>query len=321
MKVTLRTIAGLLSSAVMVSCSNVNDDPDISQTPIEFGTTVSRAAVSDKNDLSSFSVWGGYQGIEDLFDGTVVDKNGAYTDGTRYWIPGETFNFYAVHPVLENASVDKGIITVNNFDCSKTGTEAVDLMTATAQRTTKNPMDPEDVEAVPFQFTHELARIIFVAKNHEGAEEIEGYSPKIHSAKLYGMYRIGNFTSDNLNNKTWKIPSVDTEQPSEKDNPFATFKTPVVINQKEGVTIIEALVFPQAVGVEYYIDLQYSTTSGDNPTIKDASIQLSSLPVLQWEAGKQYRYSFTVTPDDRILFDKPTINKWNEATGGIIIVD
>ena len=61
MKVTLRTIAGLLSSAVMVSCSNVNDDPNISQTPIDFGTTVSRAAVADKRELSSFSVWGGYQ--------------------------------------------------------------------------------------------------------------------------------------------------------------------------------------------------------------------------------------------------------------------
>ena len=196
MKVTLRTIAGLLSSAVMVSCSNVNDDPNISQTPIDFGTTVSRAAVADKSELSSFSVWGGYQGVEDLFDGTVVDKNGAYTDGTRYWIPGKTFNFYAVHPATlpsgATANVTdvagNGIITVTDFDCSKFGTEAVDLMTAS-----RIGMDGSNPEKVALTFKHALTRITFSAKLADRLDE--GYSLHVNEVALWASNK-GDMTQN-----------------------------------------------------------------------------------------------------------------------------
>ena len=210
MKVTLRTIAGLLSSAVMVSCSNVNDDPNISQTPIDFGTTVSRAAVADKSELSSFSVWGGYQGVEDLFDGTVVDKNGAYTDGTRYWIPGKTFNFYAVHPATlpsgATANVTdvagNGIITVTDFDCSKFGTEAVDLMTAS-----RIGMDGSNPEKVALTFKHALTRITFSAKLADRLDE--GYSLQVNEVALWASNK-GTMKQD-INSPTNNQPIWTTE--------------------------------------------------------------------------------------------------------------
>ncbi len=40
-----------------------------------------------------------------------------------------------------------------------------------------------------------------------------------------------------------------------------------------------------------------------------------------WEAGRQYRYTFNISDRDRILFDTPTVNGWDEAVGGITIVD
>ena len=63
MKANLRTIIGMLGSVVMASCSTTTiDERDITQIPIEFGSSVSRAAVNDATEMSSFSVWGGYDG-------------------------------------------------------------------------------------------------------------------------------------------------------------------------------------------------------------------------------------------------------------------
>lgn len=329
MKVTLRTIAGLLSSAVMVSCSNVNDDPDISQTPIEFGTTMSRAAVSsDKKRLSSFSVWGGYEGAEDLFNKTEVDPSGAYTDGNRYWIPGKTFNFYAVHPVLENASVDNGIITVNNFDCSKTGAEAVDLMTATAQRITKNPMVPEDVQAVPLTFNHELARIVLVAQKYPNSENIKGYEPTVHTAKLFGMYKSGdlkiNYTDDlTVQQKEWKIPSLENkgEQPTNTSSPLVNITEQKTIPEdSKEIVVFDVLVFPQDIEATYCIDFTYSAYNTSEES-EHSKLLLNTLPIKSWTAGKQYKYSFTITPEDLIIFNVPEVETWKESTGGIITVE
>ena len=52
-----------------------------------------------------------------------------------------------------------------------------------------------------------------------------------------------------------------------------------------------------------------------------SEVYLASLPLAVWEAGKHYRYTFTISDNDRILFDTPTVNAWTEAVGGIIIVD
>lgn len=295
MKVTLRTIAGLLSSAVMVSCSNVNDDPDISQTPIEFGTTMSRAAVSsDKKGLSSFSVWGGYEGAEDLFNKTEVDPSGAYTDGTRYWIPGKTFNFYAVHPVLENASVDNGIIKVNNFNCSKTGTEAVDLMTATAQRITKNPMVPEDVEAVPLTFNHELAKVNFTVKS-------ENTVATVSSFKVYGVNYKGTLTKGQT--ATWNPVTAC----GENDTPYKlenfTFNT---TNGFEKDMLGDVLIIPSDLtNAELKITYKYPGETDDRTSV----IHLNTSQPLSWVAGQSYKYTLTIKGGS--LSVNVTVNPWD----------
>ena len=104
-----------------------------------------------------------------------------------------------------------------------------------------------------------------------------------------------------------------------KSTPLVVSNDEIKVDDAEGVTVIEALVFPQQIKTGYNIDLEYRTS--DNSSLRQVTVDLSSLSVNEWNAGNQYRYSFTITPDDRILFDKPTVNKWDEATGGIIIVE
>ena len=288
MKVTLRTIAGLLSSAVMVSCSNVNDDPDISQTPIEFGTTVSRAAVSDKNGLSSFSVWGGYQGVEDLFDGTVVDKNGAYTDGTRYWIPGETFNFYAVHPAAlpqgTTAGVtnvaNNGTITVTDFDCSATGADAVDLMTATA------PGIPGDnpPESVNLNFKHELARVKFQAKT-------QGSKVTINSVKINGIAYKGDltYTYSPSENSNWGYKA----ESSNTDDIFSIKNITIESSIDEKITDImgDMLILPQQlIEDKHQLTISYSYNQEAKVYERNVNLYIKD-EVTAWNAGQSYVYT------------------------------
>lgn len=279
MKVTLRTIAGLLSSAVLVSCSNVSDDPDISQASIEFGTTVSRATVGSKDDLSSFSVWGGYDEKNNLFKKTTVYNNGTYEGGTRYWVPNKTFNFYAVHPVLDNANVeDNGNIIIENFDCSATGADAVDLMTATAQRVTHNPIGLDDTKAVPLTFNHELAKVNIIVTS-------EGDAVNITNAKVYGISHIGT-----LKNKQWTVGDSSTEGepsfsgslniPEADTQPHELFGGSLLLIPTSDEKLANAILS---------FDYQY-----EDGTSKSAKIDLKRDPIQKWMAGSQYKYTITI---------------------------
>lgn len=308
------------------ACSTtVIDKPDTGNA-IKFVSTTTRAAIeNDFPDGSSFSVWGWYinpgGARNDVFTKTPVTKNGyewGY-EGTQFWIQDNTYNFYAIYPENFGTVEQDGTIKVENFDCSKTGDGAVDLMTA------KNTgLSGSSSSTVHLQFKHELARVFFVAKSHSGAQDIEGYDPKVQKASLYGMFRTGDLTVSFVNDNAtsqWNVPSNKNigEEATDKSTPLVVSNDEIKVDDAEGVTVIEALVFPQQIKTGYNIDLEYRTS--DNSSLRQVTVDLSSLSVNEWNAGNQYRYSFTITPDDRILFDKPTVNKWDEATGGIIIVE
>ena len=87
----------------------------------------------------------------------------------------------------------------------------------------------------------------------------------------------------------------------------------------DGVSILgEILLFPQYVKQGLYFEITYEVNDVEREPVR---IDLTSLPLSEWQAGMRYRYSFTVSDSDRILFDVPTVNPWEEATGGIIIVE
>lgn len=297
MKVNLRTIIGILGGVVMASCSTTTDEPDTSQTPIQFGAAVSRTAVSDKDGLSSFSVWGGYDG-NNLFEKTEVTNQGVYKGGTRYWIPGKTFNFYAVHPRegITSAVADDGTITVTNFDCSKTGADAVDLMTATAQRTTKDPIVPEDVAAVPFKFSHELAKLNFIVKS-------ENTKATITSLKVYGVNYKGTLTKSSA--ATWGdlTASTQDETPYNYTEGFEFNTT----NGWEKDIFGDVLIIPDSdlTGAKLEITYQYPGETGGRTSV----IDLNASQTKRWEAGRSYKYTLTIKGGS--LSVNVTVNDWD----------
>ena len=79
----------------------------------------------------------------------------------------------------------------------------------------------------------------------------------------------------------------------------------------------DVLLFPQQVERDFAIYVRYSVNGGE---MQEQIIPLNGL-VGEFVAGKYYRFTFTVIDEDHILFAPPTVNNWNEATGGIIVVE
>lgn len=166
-----------LSGAALIltaaSCtSTLSDEPATDARAISFTPAAeTRAAVeTDFPDDSSFSVWGWYgtdsQITNNVFDGETVTKSGnnwSYDGGTRYWIPGMTYNFYGVYPAnIATYNEQDQTLNVTNFQCptSIAGmTNVTDLMTAY-----RKGMSGSNPETVTLIFKHALTRINLAVK-------------------------------------------------------------------------------------------------------------------------------------------------------------
>lgn len=321
--VTLLWASSLLLLLPAASCTDtLGGDPDTDARAITFTPAAeTRAAVeTDFPNGSSFSVWGWYgtndQITNNVFDGETVTKNGGawtYGGGNRYWIAEMTYNFYGVYPVYPQTSSDNGTtasvaadgtITVTNFDCSKTGEEAVDLMTAIYTRTLSNPIEDDETSAVAMKFNHELARVNIIVATEEGMAYVT-------EAKLSGMFYKGTMTrTENISSWTKVVKTEDDNTPYQRTEQLEV--------DLKGITLLdEMLLIPQEIQsntVQLTLTYNYGYTGSE----KHSTAYLSPIT---WNAGQSYTYTLTIEADGRIHFASPTINTWGEALGGIIIVD
>lgn len=302
-------IISVFSTFLAVACTSDNDVPfpDSEAPSIDFeGSALTRGIVNAADDMSAFDVWGWYSPISgtgtarQVFDATLVSRNGTtWTyDNIQRWQQGNSYQFYAIYPSFdaecgyESASCDQnGIFTINNFDCSKTGDEAVDLMTAVRSVECGTDGYPGKV-SMPFQ--HELAKVNIKAT-------VEGGNAIVTKITFSGMKTGGNY---NASTDRWS----DTKSGSfinETRQPLDT----------KGVDLLgDMLLIPQNVNNDIKLKVEY---------ILDGVQQLKefTLPatVEKWEAGKSYRYTITFKGNN-IVF---TVNvaSWNHSTGGIITVE
>lgn len=337
-----------LSGAALIltaaSCtSTLSDEPATDARAISFTPAAeTRAAVeTDFPDDSSFSVWGWYgtdsQITNNVFDGeTVTKSDGAwtYTGGTQYWISGMTYNFYGVYPAYSQTSDNNGTtatvdntgkitITVTNFDCSATGENAVDLMTATAQGDGSNPAP------VAMQFKHTLTRITFSAKLADRLGT--GYSLQVKEIALWASNK-GNMTqtadgtiqwetepyltagedeSDIVNNKYNAYLYRLTTDNGELQRPSITTGNAVLLNvQGKG----DLLVIPQemnytrpVLAINYTLSYGGSTTS---PIWKVYPLKGNT----DWTPGTSLNYTFTIDEDNAYFI--VSVGDWIDGNSG-----
>ena len=138
---TLFLGAALLLGAATSSCTNeLPDGTACGDAAISFRTpAVTRAAVEGSfQSGDAFSVWGWYtsqNGTNQPFNDVPVTNSNdtwSYTGGDRYWVLGAEFDVYAVYPAtgITASCTQDGTLTGTDFEASKTGDVAVDLMTA-----------------------------------------------------------------------------------------------------------------------------------------------------------------------------------------------
>lgn len=304
--------AALLGTALLLlSCTKTEVRQPYGDDAITFTNIGTKAPVESKDDIKSFSVWGWYADADGknpsvVFDNTVVyEEDAAWTyDGLQFWQSGKIYDFYALYPdtatlttpdqsgnkAAESASYDAaGNLTVTGFDSTK----GHDLMTASniGLSGTNHP------QSVAFTFSHELALVSFVGQS-------EGSNAQIISIKFSGVKNIGNYNASL--SPEWTVSGNHVYEE-------ASFELPSVPTDIFG----EIMVIPQSVNDDYKLTIEYEY-KGIEGTSQKKEISLPD-SVTKWEAGKSYRYTFTIV-GDYILFSTPEVNAWSESSGGIIIV-
>lgn len=295
--ISVKIILGLSGLLLMAACTNelVDSAADGARAISFTSAAETRAAVEGNALPADFKVWGGYDGnAVNVFNGeTVQYPNWTYTGGTQYWIPGKTYNFYGMYPASVNAScATDGTLTVSDFDCSKTGADAVDLMTAS--QTGISYAAGVTPQPVSMQFGHELARVNVVAT-------VEGGDATVTNITFAGMATKGDYSSS-------------TGRWSPTTPGSFTNSTAQILNT-EGVDLLgDMLLIPQDVS-GFTVTVDYTMDGEVQPQ------KVITLPttISQWDKGKSYKYTLAFKGNN-IIF---TVNvaSWNHSTGGIITVE
>lgn len=285
---------------LLVSCtSTVFDESDkLEKVPISFSVpqTVTRAVVNDGTDLSDFRVWGWRRVSNDateyfsVFDGEKVTKDSGwnYEGGIRYWNKGEFYDFYAVHPVYDDVNIDNlGNITINNFNCSVIGENAVDLMIAARQ----NMNIPQKID---LKFSHELSRLNFVVKSNATHVYINEF-------KINGIKYCGNFISGK-----WVFD--DNFVSNEYDDKFKALPFELQPNENNDKVLGDVMVIPHDKDVISGIKLKIAYRYEGESELSSYQLNLDSQ---EWERGKSYNYIITILPKHEIVFSGVTVSKWD----------
>lgn len=319
--------AGVALLLLAAGCSRTIDGAAPSRgDAIGFAPAASRAAVEDFAAGDAFAVWGWYtpeDASSQVFDATKVSTQDGATwsyDDLKYWKSGKTYDFYALYPATDALPAtaagytSDGRLSVGEFDA----VQQVDLMAAAA-----TGMNGSSPAVVQFAFTHLLSRVQVVGKINESSLGIEGFTPRVYAVRIYGVPRMGtlslaaaDLTASGAVRNAWT-----GSDPTTAAVPLAAFSSDAGAGvSSDGVLLLDALSIPLQLTQEAFVEVEYSTDSA-GANRKTTAVQLTALPVTIWEAGRQYRYTFSISDEGRILFDIPAVNPWSEAVGGIIIVD
>ena len=269
-----------------------------------------RAAINNVSEFalgSSFDVWGYYTsasaGKVDVFNHVPVvksDKGWGYSGGDRFWVKDVQYDFYSVYPSGAGNALEGETIKVSGFDCSATGADAVDLMTAVSKGISYGT--DQTPQPVALNFSHELARVKFIAKS-------AGSNVTINSISLVGAGTVGNF---NLNASTEpKTRSWTISGHSDETGPFS--KTDVDLNP-DGTEVDvygDMMVLPlqNLEGVTLKVEYTYA---GETVPVQH-ELKLSEATAKNWSAGQSYRYRITVPVQSSDLKLEVSVLPWDKV--------
>lgn len=300
-----------------------------------------RASVTTTDNMykSAFAIYGDMSNLDSsnqivIFNGTEVedfdqDDKWTYSD-VRYWFPDREFSFTAIHPAKVVGSNELPKIDYNDGSMSFDYTlpsdhQATDILVAGHRRKYTAGYSTDFVE---LNFGHIMTRINFVA-NIDKNSKIEIKSITIRNIASEASYSVkpaeimpGASSTSDLAGSAWSTPTV----PVMISKVAETNKIEMSVNNSTGIMSVslfpekDALILiPQDVSDNMIVEVTYSTGGTDIEKIEGNLSTVSS--VKSWAAGKLYTYSFTIEDNnDYIVFSKPNVEDWKEASGASYII-
>lgn len=334
-RLNIYTAACIAAAALALqSCSSTSSDDDVAAgVELRFSASAadgSRATttLTTSATLNDFKVWGTYRTKVggswsaqpvNVFNGVTVNKgddgNWSYANAStplQYWFPGCYYTFRAIHPVTVNAAFTPGSnaasdrLSVTSFDA----TSGIDLVAATHTR--ESLLQGNTV--VSLDFRHLLSRVDITAsvdKAVTGTFVITGI-------KLYGFDTVGSWSSDGMTANTYG----KWDNLSGRDNAYTVDGLNITLSSEPqsllsgGNTV---LMLPQAIPVGAKADITY-TENGTEKTVTADIYKASYSLTGGYQPSRTYRYSFTIGPDQYILFSKPEVVSWVDTGGSNVII-
>ena len=272
-------------------------------------------ADTDNNSLTSFNVYGGYDGKGDVFNGTAV--TGTVGGGVwnysplQYWVDGKDYKFAAYAPA-DGATATWDYANGLTLEITGAGTE--DVVYAAA---TKDAVDASDPGSVSFAFNHILSKVEF---KFTLDETLKGLTVTLQNLT------VGNTIEKN---GKWEAGNKVTATTSSKGN-YMDFSSAQTVDATNGLTTTSFYVIPQDLSSST-ITIYAKAVATDGVTeFKNGSIT-ATLPVdviTEWEEGKYYLYTAELgmtniddedddDPDEEpepIQFEVTSVAGWGTAT-------
>ena len=339
----LNAAAALSLLASASSCTKTRTDIGSGTgTYIEFSSALTKTPVNTPDDMSEFAVWAYYQaadgGCTDVFGQTSITVNrtgGSWTyDNPKMWKFGVTYTFYAVYPTDVNHVVErpasgdeKPFMKILDYDVTQN--QDKDLLFAANENIRYH--EGSVTAPVTMNFCHILSIANFTVRiDPTTLENLPDFEAAVTSAKLYGLpkechFSAQDFDVSDMSSVIWE--PVSDGLVTNASNPFIETKTPPSLElsteEKNLFGASDLFVFPAASLAGYCLEINWTVTAqpGTEPIKQTQVIQLSASAVRSWIAGKRYKYTFTISDTDHILFGIPTVTGWDDASGGIIVVE
>lgn len=260
------------------------------------------------NSLLEFSVWGGSQKSEDLFDGekvyrTSTSDNWKY-DEIKYWMPGSTYKFAAYAPINSNVvpvwNYADGVI---GFTATVANEKQYDLVYDVLDNSISipDPIVPTDLKTVEFSLNHILSKVQLCFK--KGADLGKNTKLVIDNISLAG--KSGNEIKDKGtynggSTVTWNI-SGDAGNVTFANNTTTYEVTDEADNQIAGQAFyVIPQTIAQGITVKFDVILYENAAESDDEApnwVKVGEKMTLSSGVntsITWGAGNVYSYTATI---------------------------
>lgn len=187
----------LIFTAALLALAACNKD-DIKEInrgqAIDFRMPLTKATEYTTNNINCFVVTAFTENGNLYFEDVTFTKNGEYftSEDSYYWPATESLTFYAYNPNgtdLTGLVVDKTGVKISNYNPSKSISEQLDIIVATATGDKSNEQN-----GIEIKFQHQLSNIEVRALNTN-----EAYTFSIKGVRIANVYPTGN-----LNNGLWE---------------------------------------------------------------------------------------------------------------------